>query len=78
MEKYPSKREYVRGKLKKFLIEKNALKAFIENAKEQNKEKRGHKNINKAFVWLKTKEGVDYWYGLAVEFGEGKKCKKII
>jgi len=66
MEKYPKKRAYAHPKLAKFLKEKGVYKRFVNNCKEQNKE-RFNTDISEAFVWFKTKEGSDYWNNLWVE-----------
>lgn len=67
MEKYPKKRAYVRGKLKKFLDEKGATKQFIANCKKVNS-KRNLKEMRSAFWWAETEEGMDFWAMLDDEF----------
>jgi len=70
MEKYPKKRAWVRGKLKKFLDEKGVTKQFIANCKINNTIKRPVKSIFEAFVWANTKEKNYFWYKLSKEFNE--------
>ena len=54
--------------LYKFLKENKALKAFAKNC--------GYggypRSIMSAFTWDKTKEGIDFWSKLSLEFGKYK------
>jgi len=71
MEKYPKKRAYVRGKLKKFLDEKGVTKQFIANCKKANPEvwtNRNCKRIWTAFSWSRADEGFTFWEKLSQEF----------
>lgn len=68
MEKYPKKRAYVRGKLKKFLDKKGVTKLFIKNCKKQCPECRNVKNILSAFIWSHTDQGNKLWKKLSDEF----------
>ena len=74
MEKYPKKRTFVRGKLKKFLDEKGVTKQFIENCKNQEKKynnnytTRDCKNFVDSFYWRNTPEGFKFWVKLQNEY----------
>jgi len=71
MEKYPKKRAYVRGKLKKFLDEKGVTKQFIANCKKANPvgwKNRDCKKIGTSFPWVRSNEGFVFWEKLNNEF----------
>jgi hypothetical protein len=70
MEKYPKKRAYVRGKLKKFLDEKGVTNLFIENCKTQFPDKRNIKELLIAFDWSITKQRHKFWSDLNNQFEE--------
>ena len=71
MEKYPKKRAWVRGKLKKFLDEKGVTKQFVKNCKQQNEKlSRPIKCIINAFTWAETSEGNNFWWNLEKEYNE--------
>jgi len=65
--------------LRNFLIENNAYNSFMKNIKKYKNYKDVISNINyesgficisEAFNWCNTKEGVKYWYDLALKFEE--------
>lgn len=51
-----------------FLKEKKVLKVFAKNCRYN----KYPKSIMSAFTWDKTKEGIDFWSKLSLEFGKHK------
>lgn len=64
----------IKPKLEQFLKEKGVLDAFIKNVGEhyarysQTLELVTNYDIDGAFLWSETKEGIEFWRGLSNEF----------
>jgi hypothetical protein len=63
--------------LRDFLIENNAYNSFMKNINENYKAiistinyENGFICLSEAFNWCNTREGIKYWYYLALKFEE--------
>jgi hypothetical protein len=71
---YMDAESLLKKKLFKFLKKENVLKQFCHNIEKDVSDSSTFnkgvklKTISSAFIWEKTKEGLDYWESLAIKF----------